>query len=161
MIQARKDIRPDVFTREIRPFLDVIKHKGREFVAPGGAQIPLFAVDMMLWADHIPQLQLYRYLKENVEYFPASYRVLINDIEGRPSLLRRIESYSDPARASIAKPLFALMTQLIQFRYPHRKVTQQNMQLRSYGSYQTEVLDQLLKARSRQGPREKIFDLED
>ena len=69
MIQARKDIRPDVFTREIRPFLDVIKHKGREFVAPGGAQIPLFAVDMMLWADHIPQLQLYRYLKENVEYF--------------------------------------------------------------------------------------------
>jgi len=146
MIQARKDIRPEVFTQEIRPFLEIIKHKDREFVAPGGAQIPLMAVDLMLWADRIPQLQLYRYLKENVEYFPNSYRILIADLEGRPSLLRRIENYSGPARAPIAKSLFALLTQLIQFRYPHRKVTQQNMQLRTYGPYQTEVLDQLLES---------------
>ena len=146
MVRVRQQVRAAVFTSQIRPFFEIIKIKGREFVAPGGAQIPLFAIDMMAWADQIPQLQLYRYLRENVDYYPQIYREIIEDLEGRPSLLKRLGATRNRAALNVAAPaLDRLMTQLVRFRYPHRRVTQENMRLRSYGQYQTQVLDQLLK----------------
>jgi hypothetical protein len=101
---------------------------------------------MMTWADRIPQLQLYRYLRENVDYYPRLYRDLIEDIEGRPSLLQRLNAYSKGKSAGRpAQAVYRLMAELVRFRFPHRKVTQENMRLRAYGSYQTQVLDQLLE----------------
>jgi hypothetical protein len=146
MVRVRTEVRAEVFSGEIRPFFEIIDVEGREYVAPGGAQIPLLAIDMMIWADRIPQLQLYRYLRENVDYYPRSYRALIADLEGRPSLLRRLEAAPrHPGAGRATRSVEALMTQLVRFRYPHRKVTEENMRLRAYGSYQTEVLDQLLE----------------
>jgi hypothetical protein len=146
MVRVRREIRAEVFTGEIRPFFEIIEIAGREFVAPGGAQIPLLAIDMMTWADRIPQLQLYRYLRENVDYYPRLYRDLIEDIEGRPSLLQRLNAYSKGKSAGRpAQAVYRLMAELVRFRFPHRKVTQENMRLRAYGSYQTQVLDQLLE----------------
>lgn len=146
MIRVRTEVRPAVFTGEIRPFFEIIEVDGRAYVAPGGAQLPMLPVDLMVWADRIPQIQLYRYLRENVEYYPRQYRELVRFLEGRPSLLLRLESSrSAPTTVQVAKSLEALISQLTRFRHPHRKVTQDNMRLRTYGSYQTEVLDQLVE----------------
>jgi hypothetical protein len=144
MVAVRCQVRPDVFTAEIRPFFEPIEVDGREYVAPGGAQLPLWAVDMMVWADRVPQIQLYRYLRENVDYYPRYYRRLITDLEGRPSLLMRV-SGRRPISLPVARALDELIAQLERFRFPHRKVTAENMALRSYGAYQSDVLDQLLK----------------
>lgn len=162
MVEVRMHVSAAVFSGAIRPFFAILEIGGREYVAPGGAQLPLLAVDMMAWADHVPQIQLYRYLRENVDYMPRAYRRLLDDLEGRPSLLRRLSTRRARQNAPGAlEALDRLMAQLEKFRFPHRKVTRDNLRVRAYGTFQSEVLDQLLENTVAARARVKAFAAKD
>ncbi len=158
VVEVRKGIPASTFTHAIRPYLQPYQVGPKQYVAPGGGQLPVFLIDMLTWTSGPRSVLLHQYIRDNVAYLPRMYRELTDDLEGVPSLLSRCIAAvrNHDASTVVVRCLVALdllLTSLVQFRFPHKRLTEENLRLKSYGTYQWQILsrllDQTVRARTR------------
>ncbi|MEU2665190.1 monodechloroaminopyrrolnitrin synthase PrnB family protein [Micromonospora sp. AMSO12t] len=150
---VQRTITPDYFSHRLRPYFPTMDIGGKAYMGPGGAQMPLLVLDVLLLAPSEPgQLGAWHddYLVENVLYLPPTHRAVCDDTllayrSGNSPLLRCLLE-SPRVRAEYA----ALLKRILRFRYPHRQVARANMAIRAEGSlgsggYTVEALDHLIE----------------
>lgn len=141
MIEVRKGIPPEVFTFQLRPYFDPIEVDGKQYFAPGGAQMPVLLMDQMIWGSDSRDEQYLQYRNENLQYSPPAMRELATQYDGKPSLITRLSNELIPKNGKLSQEENAsleavkyLLTRLLSFRMPHKQVADANFKLREGGS---------------------------
>lgn len=154
IVEVKKNISPECFTHQLRPFFEPKTIGGVKYFAPGGAQMPVILLDQALWgAGHTnPELQIY--WADNLQYLPLSLRNRFAVIAAtEPLCLRYIHRKTG---LPTSKACLALFNGLISFRYPHHGVAKANFAIRpsaaqGSGGYTGGILqtlvDETVKAR--------------
>ncbi|HEY1074590.1 MAG TPA: monodechloroaminopyrrolnitrin synthase PrnB family protein [Patescibacteria group bacterium] len=148
-------ITPEFFTTILRPYFEPKVVGGKSYYAPGGAQMALTLVDLLVWGAEDDTPEYRHYWRENVEYLPQSVRDNLGTVVRGGSLLRSAERAmaKECPNAHTQRSLEALRRFIVgleQFRYPHRKVAEANMAIRSpqavgSGGYTSSILNLLLE----------------
>lgn len=157
IVAVRRHITPETFTFGLRPYFDPITIGGKEYMAPGGAQMPVLIVDLLLHASDSKLFEQYRpYLEDNLQYLPTEYRTLAQELIGRESLVTSAVNevkgshvHTD-AQAQSLSALEGFVLTMNKFRVPHLKVAQANMAIRTEtakgsGGYRPDVLELLVE----------------
>ncbi|HEX5568750.1 MAG TPA: monodechloroaminopyrrolnitrin synthase PrnB family protein [Streptomyces sp.] len=147
LLRVKRNLTPEFFTGQLRPYYPPLEIAGRTYYAPGGAQMPLLVVDVLLLAQAStgPLARWYaQYVAGNVLYLPPHHRALIEDAGSRPGLARLARH-----AAHLRPAALRLLGELRRFRLPHRELARTNMAVRPDGSlgsggYTTHALDRLL-----------------
>lgn len=160
MVDVRKEISPEFFTNELRPFFPPMKVGDSLYFAPGGAQMPLLLVDMEIWGSDVDDPKYLAYLSDNTQYLPRELRDPVLSLLGQDSLITKME-FGDYSSES-AREVFRLVNGLLRFRNPHFKTAVENMKIRPEGAkgsggYDTEVLEMLVEYTHR--ARERVEKL--
>jgi hypothetical protein len=149
IITVKRQVSPEFFTNEMRPYFDPIEIKGKKYLGAGGAQLQFVAIDFMLWGADDGH-EMYRdYFAENAEYLSPEQRhhlSLAIESNSNESLLTYLQNTHDP---ELAIACLAVLKKLKKFRLPHRRVAEENFKLRNTGqvgsgSYTTNILDVLI-----------------
>lgn len=154
---VRQRVPPEIFTKELRPFFEPKTIAGKVYFAPGGAQMPVTMMDLMLWGVEETSNEYVRYLNENVQYLPRAMRSKIGLVMRNPSIVKSIETVcGENASSKIPQAAIpsidavcSLLTEMEKFRYPHLAVAQANMKIRTKGAvgsggYDTAILEYLI-----------------
>ena len=154
---VRKIVTPEVFTFKLRPFFDPKTVGARTYFAPGGAQMPVSMVDLLLWGVGETDRICLGYWNENLQYLPTSYRSKIESISrGRPiiqGISQRVSrGIKEQQRANVLVSidgLISVIDQIIRFRAPHLGIAKANMKIRQKGAlgsggYDTSILQHLI-----------------
>ncbi len=142
MMVVRTKVTPEFFTKKLRPFFEPKVICGRKYFAPGGAQMPITVIDLMLWGIEESSALYVRYWNENIQYLPKAMRSRIGTIMRGHSIVKTIEDACRCAESnkslSMAKAtidaVHNLLTEIEKFRYPHLTVAKANMGIRVKGS---------------------------
>lgn len=154
MIVVKKEVTPETFTYELRPYFDPISINGRKYFAPGGAQMPVILIDMLLWGKDSKNHYYHEYFKENLSYSPNYYRAIPEQISELPSMAQKIailmRQVPTEAEKKSLQALQELLTSLVRFRHVHIAVAKANFALRSAsdvgsGGYRVDILERLLE----------------
>ena len=154
---VRKIVTPEIFTFRLRPFFDPKTIGGRTYFAPGGAQMPISIVDLLLWGVGETDRVCLSYWNENHQYLPTSYRSKIQSISRGQSIIcgvaqRMSQGVKEQQRANAQVSIDGLMSvvdQLIRFRAPHLGIAKANMKIRQKGAlgsggYDISILQHLI-----------------
>ncbi|MFH9554523.1 monodechloroaminopyrrolnitrin synthase PrnB family protein [Streptomyces sp. NPDC017435] len=147
MLTVKRTLTPHYFTGLLRPYYPPLEIDGRTYYAPGGAQMPLLVLDVLILSQAATgELAAWyeQYLTDNVLYLPPHHRALVDAGRRSPGLARLAHrrTHLQPAAA-------LLIDDLLRFRLPHRQLARANMAVRADGSlgsggYTTSALDRLL-----------------
>ncbi len=154
---VRKVVSPEIFTYKLRPFFEPKTIRGKTYFAPGGAQMPITMVDLLLWGVGESDRTCLSYWNENFQYLPASYRSRIEIISRTKSIVQSVTErvnlgirpeMTQGALESITA-LLDLLNQIIRFRAPHLGIAKANMKIRPSGAvgsggYNTSILQHLI-----------------
>lgn len=152
ILSVRKVISPQFFTGEMRPYFEPLRVAGKKYTGAGGAQLQLVALDFMLWGCDDDDEIYQEYLVENWQYLTPAQKsaaeVFVRRQQG--SLLNDILSRPEGETSDIVDPTIGVLRKLRKFRYPHRKVAQDNFKIRAddavgSGAYNTSILDILIE----------------
>ncbi|MFF2523661.1 monodechloroaminopyrrolnitrin synthase PrnB family protein [Streptomyces liangshanensis] len=166
LLAVKRQVTPEVFSHQMRPYFPPMTVGGTVLYAPGGAQMTPLLVDIALLRPEPgePEAGWYpRYLDENLPYLPAAYREAADAIQRHRPLLPRLldeaaRAGSAPRDAEREEPalrqLRLLMREVLRFRLPHLQLARANMAIRVAGSlgsggYTTSSLDQLAELTTR------------
>ncbi|WP_330347726.1 monodechloroaminopyrrolnitrin synthase PrnB family protein [Streptomyces sp. NBC_00582] len=147
LLTVKRTLTPHYFTGLLRPYYPPLEIDGRTYYAPGGAQMPLLVLDVMILSQAATgELAVWyeQYLTDNVLYLPPHHRALVDAGRRTPGLARLAH------RRPHLRPAAALLIDdLLRFRLPHRQLARANMAIRADGSlgsggYTTSALDRLL-----------------
>lgn len=152
LLTVKRHLTPQYFTGQLRPYFPALTIAGRTYYAPGGAQMPLLAIDVLLLSQAATgELAAWfeRYLDDNVLYLPPHHRALIETARGVRGLARQAHRHPHLRAATSV-----LIDDLLRFRLPHRQLARANMAIRGEGSlgsggYTTDALDHLLAVTDR------------
>jgi hypothetical protein len=155
IVRVRRLITPEFFTGVMRPFFDPKTIGGRAYLAPGGAQMPVIAVDQLIWGIGLQDGLYVSYFFENLEYQPPFVRELAVRLAHRPSLVQ-LASTAARERAELTsvacsslRALDRILATLSKFRMPHLAVARANFGLRGdddlgSGGYRPTILEYLI-----------------
>jgi hypothetical protein len=157
IVSVRRNIPAEVFTHQLRPFFDPKIVGGKKYFAPGGAQMPICLMDLILWGIETDDKNYVRYWNESIEYLPLAVRSKIAGIIGKQSIITTLSNISlqsipESKRAILVKSIEGVIEVLLEmekFRQPHLRIAEDNMKIRSTGSvgsggYDSEILGYLL-----------------
>jgi monodechloroaminopyrrolnitrin synthase len=157
LLSVKRNITPETFSHEMRPYFPPMTVGGQVLYAPGGAQMTPMLVDIVLIRPEPDEAQeewYEQYLRENLGYLPATYRAA-GDLarQHRPLLPRLVdeagrEAAVTPGASRTLRELGGLMREVLKFRMPHLQLAKANMKIRPEGSlgsggYLTDSLDHL------------------
>lgn len=158
MMVVRSKVTPEFFTKKLRPFFEPKVIGGRKYFAPGGAQMPITVIDLMLWGIEESSTLYVRYWNENIQYLPKAMRSRIGTIMRGPSIVKTIEgacrrTESNEILSATKVTIDAvqgLLTEIERFRYPHLSVAKANMGMRvkgavGSGGYDILILEYLIE----------------
>lgn len=157
IFEVRNIVTPEVFTFKLRPFFDPKTICGRTYFAPGGAQMPISMVDLLLWGIGETDKTCLSYWNENFQYLPTSYRSKIESMSRGKSIIQVVTNKISKgiknqlkanASASI-DGLLSIVDLIIRFRAPHLGIAKANMKIRQKdalgsGGYDTLILRHLI-----------------
>ncbi|MEV6929646.1 monodechloroaminopyrrolnitrin synthase PrnB family protein [Dactylosporangium sp. NPDC051485] len=147
LLTVKRHLTPQYFTGRLRPYFPALTIAGTTYYAPGGAQMPLLVIDVLLLSQAANgELAAWfeQYLDDNATYLPPHHRALIDAARGVPGLARLANRHPYLRSAT-----GTLIDDLLRFRLPHRQLARANMAIRDEGSlgsggYTTDALDQLI-----------------
>jgi len=149
IVAVHRGIPPHYFTNELRPYFDPLVIGGQAYTGAGGAQLQLLAIDHMLWGieEHDPAYRTF--YEENYPYLsPEQREALQSFVENNDgqSLVTRVLDSKNP---ELAKQLATTVRKIRRFRYPHKRVADDNFKLRpenavGSGSYRPDILGRLI-----------------
>ncbi|MEU9074374.1 monodechloroaminopyrrolnitrin synthase PrnB family protein [Kitasatospora sp. NPDC048538] len=146
-LTVKRNLTPQYFTGQLRPYYPPLDIAGHTYYAPGGAQMPLLVLDVILLSQAATgELAAWyeQYLDDNTLYLPPHHRALIESARRTPGLARLAQRHPH------LRPATALLIgDLMRFRLPHRQLARANMAVRDDGAlgsggYTADALDQLL-----------------
>ncbi|WP_052589357.1 monodechloroaminopyrrolnitrin synthase PrnB family protein [Luteipulveratus mongoliensis] len=169
-------VSPIFFAQEMRPYFEEITVDGTEYLGPAAAQVPLWLVDLCLWASDRNADAYGSFLSESLQYALPDWRDFHGRHHHRPSLVTRLSNLmmADPRRTSpalieSAKAVGDLLRTLKTFRGRHitiaKKAYAEDVRLYENGSggapiaLLQEILDltreneNLIRSRHRPAPR--------
>ena len=149
IVSVIRTLSPEYFTKVMRPYFDPLVIEGKKYLGAGGAQLQFVAFDYVLWGASETDTTYNSYFNENYTYLTPSQQSAIAEIMAKydqNTLLEHIAINDDKPAASAAMEALKKMKK---FRYPHRKLAQENFKIRQHGqvgsgSYTTDILDVLL-----------------
>lgn len=144
IVGVQRNITPELFTTQLRPFFEPKNIGGTTYKAPGGAQMPIVLIDQLLWGSDVKD-EIYRqYFYENVQYQPVFLRQKAELFSNIPSLIHRITKELETVDTRNTTELKIIKSSLVavydllsfveKFRKPHLKIAEANMALRPSGS---------------------------
>jgi hypothetical protein len=83
-------VTPEFFARVLRPYFEEITVAGEILLGPAAANVPLFLVDLALWASDHGDPGYTRFMTESVRHTLPQWRVLLPQWSDRPSLVTRV-----------------------------------------------------------------------
>lgn len=151
IIEVKRTVTPEFFSSQMRPYFESLIIGDKQYTGSGGAQIQLVAIDFMLWGCEEQDPDYVAFFEENVGYLtPVQQRAIegylrANDERGLINLITQNTEVGDESRQAAAD----LLRRIRKFRYPHRKIAQDNFKLRpadavGSGSYKPDILDVLI-----------------
>jgi hypothetical protein len=151
IVQVRRTVTPEFFTFQMRPFFEPLVIDGESLTGAGGAQMQLVAVDRMLWGCEDKDPDYEAFFAENWQYLtPAQQNALdgylrLNGGRSIVGWLAANPEASDETRGATVD----LLKKIKKFRYPHRRIAQDNFKLRpsdavGSGTYTPDILDVLI-----------------
>jgi monodechloroaminopyrrolnitrin synthase len=161
IVEVMRVVPPEYFTNHMRPYFESLTIGGKNYTGSGGAQIQLVAIDFMLWGCEGNDPEYLTFFEENVGYLTPTQQKSLeaylksNGEKGIVSLVTEGQEFEDASRQATVD----LLKKIKKFRYPHRKVAQDNFKLRpddavGSGSYKPDILDVLID--KTQGAIERI-----
>lgn len=139
-------VTPEFFAQALRPYFEEITVKGVSYLGPAAAHVPLFLLDLVVWAsDHLDSTYD-EFLHESVQHTLPTWRSLLPAWKERPSLVTRIcsallEVQTDeipPALLQSAETLHTVLHTLAVFRGKHfgiaKKAYREEVRLYELGS---------------------------
>ncbi|NUK13974.1 monodechloroaminopyrrolnitrin synthase PrnB family protein [Streptomyces lunaelactis] len=152
LLTVKRTLTPQYFTGRLRPYYPPLDIARNTYYAPGGAQMPLLVLDVMILSQAATgELAAWyeQYLTDNTLYLPPHHRAVVDTARRSPGLARLAHSHPHlrPAAA-------LLIDDLLRFRLPHRQLARDNMAVRDdtslgSGGYTTSALDRLLEVTDR------------
>ncbi|WP_158822204.1 monodechloroaminopyrrolnitrin synthase PrnB family protein [Streptomyces sp. NRRL F-5727] len=158
MKRVLRGVSPEFFARELRPYFEDVHVAGRLYMGPAAAHIPLFLVDVLLWASDRGGEEYLAFCDEVASHTLPDWRERYAEWRASPSLASRYaealgDSLSpDEARhvQAGARALREALRTLASFRGKHlvmaRRAYQEELRLYQLGSGggSTELLDEIL-----------------
>lgn len=150
MVEVRRKITPDFFSFEMRPYFPVLRIDGKEYQAPGGAQMPVLLLDRILWGSDQKDEKYQNYYHDAIQYLPKVYRDVAEKIGGESIVTKVLNSQSNIGTDSVRQGLSSILTSLLMFRHPHLKTAKENFAKRSddakgSGGYTPDILEKLIE----------------
>jgi hypothetical protein len=159
-----RNLTPETFTFGLRPYFPPLTVGSRVYFGPGGAQMAMLIVDVMLFGlDWSSGPELESYVRENLAYLPPVYRRLADAHLRSTSLLASWLGQARQHHATGVRPeriresldaTKSVIKAMLRFRYPHENLAKANFLLRppaarGSGGYQVDALTMLLDQTNR------------
>lgn len=149
IVDVHRNVSPSFFTNTLRPFFEPLLVGGREYMGAGGAQMQLLSIERMIWGIDDQDTIYQHYYDENVEYLDHNQRELVKSYSmnnDAKSILTHARIINDTDLYNALAPTLRAMRK---FRYPHKKVADNNFEIRSKdsvgsGSFQPSILGHLI-----------------
>ncbi|WP_017975056.1 monodechloroaminopyrrolnitrin synthase PrnB family protein [Actinopolyspora halophila] len=131
------EVSPVFFARTLRPYFEEISLRGRTYLGPAAAQVPLWLVDEVLWLSDRGIAEYEDFLLDSVPYGLPHWRELHAGWRGSPSVVTRLVEAFDVAgehdRASNrlragANALAGVLRTIVTFRGRHYRIARQAYQ---------------------------------
>ncbi|GEM_PF-1692065 len=129
-MREARNIPPDVFMNSIRPYSDPIKFEGKEYFGPGGAQVPIYLVDLLLWSSDSNQEWYNSHITHSAANGPRVYREFAAQLLGKPSALSKLLQHGHGGENASAQSLRKCLLFLRKFRLTHFKVAKSTFAIR-------------------------------
>jgi hypothetical protein len=139
-------VSPRFFARELRPYFEEIDVAGHTYMGPAAAHVPLFLVDLTVWACDHATADHRGFLTETRAHTLPSWRTLAEDWSEGPSLVTRLADElarlgPAPVPEALARSAGAVsevLRRLVLFRSKHlviaRKAYREDVRLYPLGS---------------------------
>ncbi|MET9763735.1 monodechloroaminopyrrolnitrin synthase PrnB family protein [Streptomyces sp. NPDC006372] len=151
-------VSPEFFARELRPYFEDIRVAGRTYMGPAAAHVPLFLVDILLWASDRGSEEYLAFCDELASHTLPDWRTRYEEWRAAPSLASRYaaalgDSRSQDETRHVEAGLKALreaLRTLAAFRGKHlvmaRRAYHEELRLYELGSGggSTDLLDEIL-----------------
>jgi hypothetical protein len=154
MGRVYQNITPNFFTDRLRPYFEPREIDGETYLGAGGAQMPVIALDHILWGAEDDNQMYVDYFLENEEYQPPEFRERIREIQEKDTIVDSVEEEwsqgdIDETAVNSLDALDKLLRTQKQFRQVHLVTAKENMNVRSDGAvgsggYDTEILEFLM-----------------
>ncbi|GAA4009711.1 hypothetical protein GCM10022384_64010 [Streptomyces marokkonensis] len=155
LLRVKRHVTPQFFSSRLRPYFPTFTVGGQAYAAPGGAQMPLLAVDVMLFAHAAGDSEAgawhQTYLEENLRYLPPAHRAVCDAARARAASGAGGRTLAGLAvETGNQDDFIGLLQDVLRFRYPHRQLARNNMLVRPDGSlgsggYTDGVLDRIIE----------------
>lgn len=131
------EVDPVFFARTLRPYFEEISLRGRTYLGPAAAQVPLWLVDEVLWLSDRGIAEYEEFLLDSVPYGLPRWRELHAGWRGSPSVVTRLVEVFEAAgghdRASHrlrtgANALAGVLRTIVTFRGRHYRIARQAYQ---------------------------------
>lgn len=134
IITVHRNISPEFFSAHIRPYFEPLEVDGEVYAAPGGSQLQLLGIEYAIWGCDSADEEYTKYFMENLKYLTAEQKQLmytyLQNNSGK-SIFTRVREEGD---STLAAEVTNVMRSLRKFRYPHKKVADDNFAIRPEGS---------------------------
>ncbi|WP_394829177.1 monodechloroaminopyrrolnitrin synthase PrnB family protein [Pendulispora albinea] len=170
IVYAYRNIPPQIFAAELRPYFEPVRFAGKSWLGPGAVEMPLFVLEHALWSSSTTHRGCTEFKETYVPYILPQLRPLYHRFTGRPSLLDRAEAEArdrGPTAKVLAslKALDRIFEVILRFRAPHMRLAEQayvpENEAHSVGSggYAPAMLGELLALTRDARARLTLFDL--
>jgi monodechloroaminopyrrolnitrin synthase len=138
-----REVAPIFFARSLRPFYEDILVDGISYHGPAGGQVPLWLVDVPLWASDRATPAYAEFLRVSAPYCARPWRTHYAEWVSAPSLITRFVAAlpagePSPALAANVQALTRVLREVVVFRARHlgiaRKAYHEEVGLYSRGS---------------------------
>lgn len=153
IIVVKREVTPNFFTHELRPYFDAMVMGGKRYLGSGGAQLQLVGIDYLLWGANDEDPAYQEFFAENYEYLTVRQRDCVQKALTRYDNKSVVEYVAENGDTETAGFAIEAMRKIKKFRYPHLKVAEDNFRLREVGavgsgSYTPEILRKLIEKNS-------------
>lgn len=150
MVEVRREITPDFFSFQMRPYFPILNINDQDYQAPGGAQMPVLLVDRILWGADQKDEIYQKYYTDAVKYLPTIYRDVAKSIGNESLVTKVLMSQTTVGSETIKQSLTSVLTSLLMFRHPHLKTAKENFVKRAKGSqgsggYTPDILEKIIE----------------
>jgi hypothetical protein len=158
MSRVIAEVTPEFFAQVLRPFFEDIHVAGRKYMGPAAAHVPLFLIDILLWASDRASREYLNFCQEVASQTLPHWQDRYSEWTKTPSITSRVAAALGDARSSYqaenvessARGLRQALRSLISFRGKHLVIARRayHEELRLYelgsGGAPVELLEEIL-----------------
>src|SRR5262249_32750336 len=85
-------VSPEFFAQEMRPYYEEVTVSGIDYLGPAAAHVPLFLVDLVVWASDHGDPTYATFLHEAAQHTLPQWRNLVPVWEQKPSLVSQVSA---------------------------------------------------------------------